>query len=238
MKGVNKTYSLGVSPFTLLKNIFRQKKDQTELKKTHALKNINLIIKEGEKVGLIGSNGSGKSTLVKLILGVVKADPNSEIMTSGRVLRLELGLGFDKELNALENIDLSGTLIGIKRVKLKLLYDDIIDFAELNKFKTLPIKYYSKGMKMRLAFSIAMYADADILLLDEFLGGGGDLKFKIKSQIAFKEKVLKAKTVCIVSHSFSVIEEHCTRVIWIEKGELKMSGGPKEVCDAYRIANG
>ena len=165
-------------------------------------------------------------------MGALRPD-NGTIMTHGKIMKLESGVGFDNELNARQNVMLNSSLMGLPKASSEERYQEIIRFAELKDFEEMPIKYLSKGMKSRLAFAFAMYMDAEIVLLDEFFGGGGDAEFKKKSDEVFKERILNDKTLIIVSHSLNTIRKYCDRVIWLEKGDVKMEGDPETVCLAY-----
>lgn len=211
-----------------LKNPFGKKRE------IRALEDINFTVAKGEKLGVIGHNGSGKSTLIKLIIGALKADNGGQVHTRGRIMRLELGLGFDKEMSARENIVLNGSILGIPKEKIVSLIPEIIAFSELENYIDVSVKYFSKGMRMRLSFAIAMHLDTDILLLDEFFGGGGDQKFKKKSDKAFQEQVIKDKTLVIVSHGLTTIRKYCDRAIWLNHGRVKMIGDPETVCNEYQ----
>lgn len=219
---------------TIRESILSLQNPLSKKRKIEALKNVSFEIKKGEKLGIIGHNGSGKSTLIRLMIGSLKPDNGGEVYTSGKIMRLELGLGFDKELSARENILLNGSILGIPKAKMQMLLPEIIAFSELEDYIDVSVKYFSKGMKMRLTFSVAMHIDADILLLDEFFGGGGDQKFKAKSDKVFREQLIQNKTLVIVSHGLNTIKKYCDRVIWLENGAIRMIGEPKSVCKLYK----
>lgn len=221
---------------------FWKKNNRPALK---ALSKINFDVYKGETFGIIGRNGSGKSTLIHLIMGSMRADKGAEIETRGRMLRLALGMGMDPNLSARDNIYINGSILGLSFKHIGDVFDDIIEYANLEAFVDTPVKNFSKGMQARLKFSIAMHADADIFLLDEFFGGVGDEDFKKKSNDAFRKTILEEKTIVIISHSKQIIEQHCTRALWIEKGEMKMLDKPSKVVKAYaasfkkkRVKNG
>ena len=197
-----------------------------------ALNNISLTINEGEKVGIIGPNGAGKTTLLKVISGIYK--PYSGTITvSGRVAPIiDITAGFNPELTGRENIFLYGAILGFSRKEILERLDDIIDFSELHEFINTPVKYYSNGMYLRLAFSIAVSMEADIVLIDEVLSVG-DEHFKAKAQHKLKEMLEKSKIVIFVSHSMEEIMSICNRVILLNKGRILLDGSPEEVVNYY-----
>lgn len=197
-----------------------------------ALNNINFEIEKGEVVGFVGLNGAGKSTLLKVVSGVQKPTVG-KISVKGKVSPLlELGAGFDNDLTGKENIYLNGLILGYNRDFIKGKVDEIIDFAEIRDFVDTPIKNYSSGMKARLGFSIATVSIPEILIVDEVLSVG-DGRFRKKSEEKMIELIKSDATVLFVSHSLAQIRRLCTKVIWLEKGQVKMIGNTKEVCDAY-----
>jgi len=198
-----------------------------------ALRNINLTVYKGEFFGIVGHNGSGKSTLLKLIMGAIKPDKGSRIVSNGKVLRLALGMGFDPNLSARHNIYVNGSIMGLTFKEIGNKFHEIIEFGGLEEFVDTPIKYYSSGMVSRLAFSIAMHVEADILLIDEFFGGVGDEQFKQKSSGKFKERILQGKTIVFVSHEMGLIEQYCNRVCVMNSGEIVAMGSPEEVIEPY-----
>lgn len=197
-----------------------------------ALKDLSFCIKKGEAVGIVGFNGSGKSTILKIIAQVMK--PTKGIVeVKGNVAPLiELGAGFDVNLSAKENIFLNGAVLGYSRKDMRSRFESIIDFAELWDFVDTPLKNYSSGMVARLGFSIATSIVPDILIVDEVLGVG-DYKFQEKCQKRMNEIISNGTTVIFVSHTIDQVRELCDKVIWLEKGGLKMIGDTKEVCDKY-----
>lgn len=197
-----------------------------------ALNNISLSIKKGEVVGIIGNNGAGKSTLLKIISGIL-APTQGTVKVQGNIApMLELGAGFDMDLTARENIFLNGAVLGYSKNYLTAKYDEIVDFAELHDFMDVPIRNFSSGMTMRLAFSIATLVDPDILIVDEILSVG-DASFQKKSAQRMRELMSGGTTVIMVSHSVEQIRQMCSRVVWLERGEIKMVGNANEVCKAY-----
>lgn len=231
---ISKTFNLRINkPKTILEYI-RRPFFNAQKQKIEALIDINFESRKGEILGIVGDNGSGKSTLLNIILGSIKPDKGGKVISKGKIIRLALGLGIDRNLSARDNIYLNGSILGLSFKKIGRIFNDIIEFAGLEKFVDVPVKYYSKGMVQRLMFSIAMYAEADIILLDEFFGGTGDQNFKEKSNRAFRERILEGRTIIIVSHSLHIIEKNCDRVLWIEKGRLKRQGPASEVIAEYK----
>ncbi len=210
--------------------VFTGKNSSRTLK---ALKNIWLDVYEGEILGVIGTNGSGKSTLLKIISGAITPTRGRVETWEENIQLLTLGTGFDRELTARENVYLNGALLGYSRSFLKEKYPDIVRFAELEGFMEQKVKNFSSGMVSRLGFAIATASDKPgILILDEVLSVG-DVFFKEKSTARIRELMEKGRAVLIVSHSTDTILQNCTRALWIEKGIQKLTGNPKEVCQAY-----
>ena len=196
------------------------------------LNNINLNIRKGETVALIGTNGSGKSTLLKLMTKIIF--PNTgEITTNGKLTSLlELGAGFHQDFTGRENIYFNASIFGLTRKDIEARIDDIIEFSELGTFIDNPVRTYSSGMYMRLAFSVAINVDADILLIDEILAVG-DQHFQDKCFAKLEELKESDKTIVIVTHSLDQVRKLCTRAIWIYKGEVRLDGDPVYVIDEY-----
>ena len=213
-------------------NMLRPKKKR----KIEALKNIDLEVIQGETFGIIGRNGSGKSTLLNIIMGSIKADPGASIKKHGKMIRLALGMGVDKNLSARDNIYVNASILGLSFKKIGMIFNDIVEYAGLEEFVDIPVKKYSKGMHQRLLFSIAMHAEADIFLLDEFFGGVGDEDFKKKSDESFRKRIVEGKTIIMVSHSLNKIVKTCNRAMWLHKGEIVAIGDPKEVVTEYRAS--
>lgn len=196
------------------------------------LNNINLNIKKGETVALIGVNGSGKSTLLKLMTKIIYPTKGT-IETDGKLTSLlELGAGFHPDFTGRENIYFNASIFGLTKKEIDARIDDIIEFSELGEFIDNPIRTYSSGMYMRLAFSVAINVDAEILLIDEILAVG-DQHFQEKCYNKLRELRDSNKTIVIVTHSLEIVKDLCTRVIWIYKGELRLDGDPTYVVDEY-----
>ncbi len=201
-----------------------------------ALKNVNLTVKTGEVLGIIGHNGAGKSTLLKVVSGIMKPTIGSVKLNGNVVPMLELGSGFDFELSGKENIFLNGSILGYQESFLNDKYDEIVEFSELGDFINEPLRNYSSGMVMRLAFAIATVVNPEILIVDEILAVG-DADFQVKSQKRMMELMSGGTTVIFVSHTISQIREICNKVVWLERGEVIKYGKAGEVCDAYEGKN-
>ena len=196
------------------------------------LKNINLNIKKGETVALIGTNGSGKSTLLKLMKKIIYPTKGS-LITNGKLTSLlELGAGFHPDFTGRENIYFNASIFGLTKEEIERRVDEIIEFSELGDFIDSPVRTYSSGMYMRLAFSVAINVDADILLIDEILAVG-DQHFQDKCFAKLEELKESDKTIVIVTHSLDQVRKLCTRAIWIYNGEVRLDGKPDKVVDEY-----
>jgi ABC-2 type transport system ATP-binding protein len=198
----------------------------------HALKDISFEVHKGEFFGIVGRNGSGKSTLLKTLGGIYQPS-NGTLQVNGTLTPfIELGIGFNPELSGRENIFLNGAILGLTRKEINKYYDEIVAYAELEKFMDQKLKNYSSGMQVRLAFSIAMRAHNDILLIDEVLAVG-DADFQRKCFETFKSIKQSDKTVVFVSHDMNAIREYCERAIMIEDGKIVASGSPDVVANDY-----
>ena len=196
------------------------------------LKNINLTIKKGETVALIGTNGSGKSTLLKLMTKIIYPS-KGKLITNGKLTSLlELGAGFHPDFTGRENIYFNASIFGLTKEEIEKRVDQIIEFSELEEFIDSPVRTYSSGMYMRLAFSVAINVDADILLIDEILAVG-DQHFQDKCFAKLTELKESDKTIVIVTHSLDQVKKLCTRAIWIYEGEVRLDGKPDKVVDEY-----
>lgn len=207
--------------------LFRQ-----QLKVFWAIKNINLSIKKGERLGIIGPNGSGKSTLLKIISGVTFPSTGN-FSTNGKVAALlEVGTGFHPDFTGRENIYLYGTILGMSLDEIKQKFDEIVKFSGIKKFLDTPVKYYSSGMYVRLAFSVAVHLDWDILLIDEVLSVG-DIDFQKKCLSKIEEVLKSGKTLILVSHNLDIIKKFSSKVIYIDGGKIQKIGKAESVINYY-----
>ena len=197
-----------------------------------ALRDVSFEVKKGETIGIIGPNGSGKSTLLKLIAGVSQPS-QGKIEVNGKIAPLiELGAGFHPELTGRENVYLNGVILGLSKKKITSKFDEIINFAELWDFIDQPIKHYSSGMYLRLAFAVAVHTDPEILLIDEILAVG-DEGFQQKCFARLREFQDQGKTIVIVSHDLTSIQQFSQRAFYIKSGNIAASGKPEEVINSY-----
>lgn len=206
----------------------------TEKGKTivRSLDNISLEINSGERVGLIGHNGSGKSTLLRVCGKVYKPTSGFSCINGSIGSLIDISLGIDLEATGIENIFLRGALLGIPVNVLRQSLAEIIEFSELGEFINMPVRTYSSGMHMRLAFAVSTMISPDILLMDEWLSVG-DLAFQKKAEERLNKVIERSNILVIASHSRALIEQCCSRVIWLEHGSIKMDGKPSEVCKQY-----
>lgn len=232
VKDLEKVYKLYDKPADRLKETLGigRGKRHTE---HHALKGINLTIHQGETVGIIGTNGSGKSTILKIITGVLNPT-RGEVSVNGRISALlELGAGFNMEYNGIENIYLNGTMIGFSEKEIDAKMNDILEFADIGEYVHQPVKTYSSGMFVRLAFAVAINIEPEILIVDEALSVG-DVFFQAKCYHKFEEFKKMGKTIVFVSHDLSSISKYCDRVVLLNQGVKLGEGRPKEMIDAYK----
>lgn len=197
-----------------------------------ALKGISLDIKKGEFIGILGRNGAGKSTLLKIIAEIYQPTSGSVKVNGKLVPFIELGVGFNPNLSGRDNVYLNGAMLGFTRKEVAAMYDDIVAFAELEKFMDQKLKNYSSGMKVRLAFSVAIKANADILLLDEVLAVG-DAAFQKKCYDYFDSLKERKKTIIFVTHNMSAVRRYCTRAVLIEGGKITAEGSAEDVAGKY-----
>ena len=232
VKDVVKIYKLYNKPRDRVKEAFGfGKKQQTKLH--YALNGVSLKIAKGETVGIIGTNGSGKSTILKIITGVL--NPTSgEVHVDGRISALlELGAGFNMEYNGIENVYLNGTMMGFSEKEIEEKLPSILEFADIGDYVYQPVKTYSSGMFVRLAFAVAINIEPEILIVDEALSVG-DVFFQAKCYRKFEEFKEQGKTIVFVSHDLSSISKYCDRVFLLNQGNLLGEGKPKEMIDAYK----
>ncbi|MDR1861973.1 MAG: ABC transporter ATP-binding protein [Candidatus Ancillula sp.] len=216
-----------------LLNVFKGVKG---FRKFEVLKGINFQVERGDFFGIVGRNGAGKSTTLKLISQIYTPDSGSVEIHGSLVPFIELGVGFNPELTGRENIYMNGALLGFSEAEVDQMYDDIVEFAELHDFMDQKLKNYSSGMQVRLAFSIAIKADADILVLDEVLAVG-DEAFQRKCNNYFKRLKSAKKTVVLVTHSMDAVKQFCNKAILINEGQIVAQGNPEEVANEYSLLN-
>lgn len=228
---VTKVYKLYDKPINRLKESLSIRR-RSYHRPFYALNDIDLEIYRGEVVGIIGKNGSGKSTILKIITGV--SSPSSgEVHVNGKISALlELGAGFNLEYTGIENIYLNGMMMGFTKEEMETKLDSILSFADIGEFVHQPVKSYSSGMFARLAFSVAINVDPDILIVDEALAVG-DLKFQIKCMEKFSEFRDNGKTILFVSHDINSIKRYCNRAIWLNSGRIQAQGDTDVICDRY-----
>lgn len=233
VKNLHKDFKLPTERAWGLKQaIFNRLRGIKGYKKQKVLKGIDFTIKKGEFLGIVGRNGSGKSTLLKMLAGIYYPS-KGEITVNGTLVPfIELGVGFNPELTGRENVYLNGALLGFSNKEMKAMYDDIWKFAELEQFQDQKLKNYSSGMQVRLAFSIAIRAKGDILVLDEVLAVG-DAAFQQKCNDYFKELKENGQTIILVTHSMENVRKFCTRAMMIEDGKIVRDGDPDDVADDY-----
>lgn len=232
VNNVSKMYKLYDNPMDRLKEslgLSRQKK----YKEHYALNDVSFQVGKGETVGIIGTNGSGKSTILKIITGVLNAT-QGEVLVNGRISALlELGAGFNMEYTGIENVYLNGSMIGFSKEEIDAKLEAILDFADIGDFVYQPVKTYSSGMFVRLAFAVAINIEPEILIVDEALSVG-DVFFQAKCYRKFEEFKKMGKTILIVSHDLSSISKYCDKVVLLNRGKKLAEGQPKEMVDLYK----
>lgn len=229
---LSKIYKLYDKPMDRLKDSLGLTRKQL-YKNHYALSDVDMEVKKGETVGIIGTNGSGKSTILKIITGVLN-QTEGEVVVNGRISALlELGAGFNQEYTGIENIYLNGTMIGFSKEEVDARLDDIVSFADIGEFINQPVKSYSSGMFVRLAFAVAINIDPEILIVDEALSVG-DVFFQNKCYHKFEEFKKQGKTILFVSHDLGSISKYCDRVVLLNKGVKKAEGSPQEMVDLYK----
>lgn len=217
---------------TMKEYAVKKLKGELKYKDFWALRDVSFTVAKGEVVGIIGHNGAGKSTLLKIVSGILRPT-KGKISVSGVIVpMLELGSGFDFDLTGGENIFLNGAILGYSEDYLNQKYQEIVEFSGLEDFIGVPLRNYSSGMMMRLAFSVATVVEPEILIVDEILSVG-DSDFQDKSKRRMRELMSGGTTVLLVSHAMDQIRELCDRVIWLSHGKVRMIGKTKEVCDCY-----
>lgn len=233
VKSLSKSFTIPHERKNSLVEMLTKPFQQVPVDKLEVLKDISFTIKKGETLGIIGTNGAGKSTLLKLLAGIYTPDTGTIAVEGKLVPFLELGVGFNPELTGQENVFLNGIILGMSRAFLKQKFNEIVAFSELERFIDLPLKNYSSGMQVRLAFSIAFMSEADIYLLDEVFSVG-DMAFQEKSKEIFKNLKQEGKTLVLVSHSLPTILENADRLLLIHHGTVKMFDSVEEGIAAYQ----
>jgi len=230
VKHLDKMYKLYNKPSDRLKEALGFK---VPVREHYALRDVSFEVKRGETVGIIGTNGSGKSTILKIITGVLNPT-GGEVVVDGRISALlELGAGFNMEYTGIENVYLNGTMMGFSREEIDARLQDILDFADIGDFVHQPVKAYSSGMFVRLAFAVAINIDPEILIVDEALSVG-DVFFQAKCYRKFEEFKKMGRTILFVSHDLSSIARYCDRVVLLNKGVKLEEGSPKQMVDMYK----
>ena len=229
---ITKIYKLYDHPMDRLKETF-DPSGKKRHKEHYALRDVSFSVKRGECIGIIGTNGSGKSTVLKIITGVLNKT-GGDLQVNGRISALlELGAGFNMEYTGIENIYLNGIMIGFSKEEIDEKMEDILSFADIGDFVYQPVRTYSSGMFVRLAFAVAINIDPEILVVDEALSVG-DVFFQIKCYKKFEEFKQAGKTILFVSHDLSSISRYCDRVVLLNKGHKLMEGPPRKVIDIYK----
>ena len=241
IKNVSMKFNLGIEKNNSLKQMAVDlfSKSAREKRKMHkkenefwALQDVSFKVEKGQVVGFVGSNGAGKSTLLKVVAGVMKPTKGKVLVGGNICPMIELGAGFDLDLNARENIYLNGAVMGYSKDFIDSKYQEIVDFSELHDFLEVPVRNFSSGMIARLAFSVATIVEPEILIVDEILSVG-DLNFQKKSENKMRSLISGGTTVLYVSHSIESIKSLCDKVVWLEHGKVIQVGTAEKVCAAY-----
>jgi ABC-type polysaccharide/polyol phosphate transport system ATPase subunit len=233
VEDVSVTYRTSLERAPTLRNtLVRLGRRERVIREVEALRGVSFAVPHGQVLGVVGANGAGKSTLMRTIAGILPPT-RGRVEIEGRVSTLlALGVGFNRKLSGRENVTLGGLAAGLSREQLQAKYDDIVAFAELEDFMDMPMHTYSSGMYGRLAFSVAVNMDPDILIIDEALSVG-DARFRKKSFAKMRELCGQDRTIVLVSHALGSIEQLCDAAIWMHAGELKMWAEPHAVVEAY-----
>lgn len=234
-KNISKTFHISEDSHNTVKHRLFNLFNPPRSKRVEAIKMMNLEVGKGECIGLLGRNGSGKSTLVRLLAGVYPSD-SGYISIQGSTLLMNLGVGMSHELTARENIYVSASVLGMRIKDIDKIFDQIVEFAELEEFIDTKIKYFSSGMVARLGFSIAVNAGADIMFLDEIFAVG-DMKFQEKAIKVFESSWIEGKTVILVSHSMDIIQKYCKRSAYMKHGSLVYFGDTDKAIEMYIADN-
>lgn len=235
--GVSKTFKIPLEASSGIKQkLINTLKGRKGYREFSPLDDISFTVNKGDFFGIVGRNGSGKSTLLKTIAGIYTPSKGSVYVDGTLVPFIELGVGFNPELTGRENIYLNGALLGFSHTEVEAMYDEIVDFAELHDFMEERLKNYSSGMQVRLAFSIAIKAQGDVLLLDEVLAVG-DAAFQQKCNDYFEQQKARGQTIILVTHDMASVEKYCTKALLLESGKVTMIGKPEQIASAYTNLN-
>ena len=230
---VSMKFNLSSEKFDSFKEyVIKSIKRQVSYDEFWALQDVSFHVEKGQSLGLVGLNGSGKSTMLKIIAGVLKPTRGRVTVRGNMAPLIELGAGFDMDLTARENVFLNGALLGYNRTEMEAQYEDIVKFSELEEFMNVPVKNFSSGMVSRLAFAIATIGVPDILICDEVLSVG-DFRFQEKCEERIGNMQEKGTTILYVSHSLAQVEKISDKIVWLEKGHLKMFGDAGDICRIY-----
>jgi len=234
-KDISKTFHISEDSHNTVKHRLFNLFNPPKRKDVQALRLTSLQIQKGECIGLIGRNGSGKTTLTKVLAGVYPTD-TGYVKINGSTMLMNLGVGMSHELTARENIYVSGSVLGLKIKEVDQLFDEIVEFAEIEDFVDTKVKFFSSGMMARLAFSIAVKAGADIMFLDEIFSVG-DMKFQEKAVKVFEGSWIQGRTVILVSHGMGVIEKYCNRSVFMKNGQIEFFGDTRKAIEYYTMDN-
>lgn len=236
VEGLSKTFKLPSEKNTSLKSAFIHFYRRRKFTNQQALNNVSFEVKRGEFFGIVGRNGSGKSTLLKLLAGIYVPTAGGAQVNGSLTPFIELGVGFNPELTGRENVYLNGALLGFNRKEMKAMYKDIVEFAELERFMDQKLKNYSSGMQVRLAFSISIRVQTDILLIDEVLAVG-DAAFQQKCVNIFKELKAKKTTIILVTHDMKHVRRFCDRALLLDEGRVISIDKPSKIANEYIEVN-
>lgn len=232
VKKLNKVFRIPHQKIDSMRRAFVTAFKKKSYETFNALDNVSFEVKKGEFMGIIGRNGSGKSTLLKILAGVYSGD-SGEIIINGRISPfLELGIGFNPELTGRDNVYLNATVLGLSTKTIDRKFDEIVDFSEIRRFIDQQVKNYSSGMKARLAFSVAIHAERDILLMDEVLAVG-DISFTEKCLNVFRNFKKNGRTIILVTHSMDVVKDFCDRALILDQSRILNEGNPKKMVQEY-----
>lgn len=229
LKKVNFSYPVLMDSNRSFKKLLLRKNKTTKI---HSLKNVTLSADSGERIGLIGNNGAGKTTLLKLLTGIYQPESGISVIKGKVSSLLNINLGVNDELSGIENIKTRGLLMGVSKVELQKKLDEIIDFTELGKFINFPVKTYSAGMKIRIAFSVCTAFKPEILIMDEWLSAG-DERFQIKANTRLNNMIQKSNILVIASHNLNFLKKTCNRIIYIKDGSIESDSSVNEGIDNY-----